>query len=403
MDLLERLKHQNQNRCRKSSLFDAFNRANHGTPVEFPDLPDDLSWSYRYMDLNDENRKDIQGSVAIISNEYNEFNLALVCNDFQFPNYHWSASVYVDIEDGTGTTVTVNLSDETELVEVDVLKSIKIRVDPDDPRTSAINVNTLTVKFEDVSDEIIGVLDVIKILHADEFAADLHGADVEYIVNHAGHKEVSNMTGAQLLRNGEDMEDGHRALLLSGIEVLADHIWTRFGRSWQRIYETLMDEYKALNNYDMVEEETPNISRKHQVSDDYEHNVHKKSSTNLTTEDEGSDVEGSRYGFNSTDPVPTDKTHTEGSVTVSGLDTDNYDDTTETQAGYTEDTETGTRGLTRSGNIGVMSSQALALEELNLRASKQLLPILFQSLDEVLTVGNYVPVVSTEIYFNIGG
>lgn len=102
--------------------------------------------------------------------------------------------------------------------------------------------------------------------------------------------------------------------------------------------------YNPLENYDMSETETPNITR----------TTHGEINSKSTTTSEGnSDV----YGFNSTNPTPSSKS--DSSITNEAKKGDNYSDGTET--------ETGTRTTTRHGNIGVMSSQMLVTSELDLR------------------------------------
>lgn len=119
----------------------------------------------------------------------------------------------------------------------------------------------------------------------------------------------------------------------------------RYGDSLLEMARTYFNgQYNPLENYDMSETETPNITR----------TTHGEINSKSTTTSEGnSDV----YGFNSTNPTPSSKS--DSSITNEAKKGDNYSDGTET--------ETGTRTTTRHGNIGVMSSQMLVTSELDLR------------------------------------
>ena len=75
------------------------------------------------------------------------------------------------------------------------------------------------------------------------------------------------------------------------------------------------------------------------------------------------------YGFNSQDPVPT--SHNVNKITGSG-DKNKTDETID---------HTGTRTLTRSGNIGVTTSQQMLESEVKLRALYNMIDILFNDID----------------------
>lgn len=119
----------------------------------------------------------------------------------------------------------------------------------------------------------------------------------------------------------------------------------RYGDSLLEMAKTYFNgSYNPLENYDMSETETPNITR----------TTHGEINSKSTTTSEGnSDV----YGFNSSNPTPQSKS--DSSITNEAKKGDNYSDGTET--------ETGTRTTTRHGNIGVTTSQQMLQSELDLR------------------------------------
>ena len=95
----------------------------------------------------------------------------------------------------------------------------------------------------------------------------------------------------------------------------------------------------------MEQTETPDIT----------HTITKETETVTEIKDDisGTDV----YGFNSSSPVPNQKVTRNGSSTVSN----DPDKNVETNV------ESGTRGLTRHGNIGVTTSQQMLQSEIDLR------------------------------------
>lgn len=174
------------------------------------------------------------------------------------------------------------------------------------------------------------------------FATDYKALDYEYYGNHSGRKTISPLL---------DMlapEDG-----AVDVTKLSDVIFKHFLDKWDRLYAIYKAEYEPLENYSMTETETPNLHR---------------SSTNYQTTDASSSV----YGFNSSTPVP----QGESTGTTHGESTSNFED------------ETGTRTLTRSGNIGVTTSQQMAESEIALW-KWNFYEQIFQDLDKILTIPIY--------------
>lgn len=125
---------------------------------------------------------------------------------------------------------------------------------------------------------------------------------------------------------------------------IANLIYRRFGEKWKKIYDALMTEYKPLENYSMVEERTPDLEFT-------ETEKHKSTTERETT------ATSSYKGFNAVEPVTITKTDGSEDVTTSGIKADNEKTTT----------HTGSETLTRSGNIGVTTSQQMLESELKIR------------------------------------
>lgn len=134
--------------------------------------------------------------------------------------------------------------------------------------------------------------------------------------------------------------------ILGTYAQLTSIIYNKFGDKWARLYSALVEtEYNPIENYNSVEVE--NVASKI---------TSKTKATN--------DV----YGFNSTDAVPSTENGTE----------------TET-GGNADENE---RQLTRSGNIGVTTTQQMLESEIELR-KKNFYDILFKDVDTLLTIEVY--------------
>lgn len=177
--------------------------------------------------------------------------------------------------------------------------------------------------------------------------------DLDYYLSHSGNKIISNLYNNILEHYPND----------DPLVKLSKIIESRYKDKWIRVYNALVEEqYKPLENYSMVEVETPDL-QDHRVT---------KVDQDLTNETDLND-----YGFNSQDPVPTSK----NTNRLTGSGDDNKTDETIDH--------TGTRELTRSGNIGVTTSQQMLESEIKLRAFYNMIDILFNDVDKVLCLSIY--------------
>lgn len=169
--------------------------------------------------------------------------------------------------------------------------------------------------------------------------------DDQYYMIHSGSKCISP--------SYKRIVDLYDAGKLGSIPLvyLANSIITKFRDSWNKIYDAITTNYSPLENYDMAQTETPNVTHTKTVKQ------------KLTTENDA-------FGFNSTEPVHQTKS------TASGAKLDNEE----------TNSETGTRGLTRHGNIGVTSSQQLLQSEIDLRSNYQFVEQLFNDVDSILAM-----------------
>lgn len=156
--------------------------------------------------------------------------------------------------------------------------------------------------------------------------------------------------------------------------------------TWEKMWDALTAAYKPLENYNMTERLTNDTTTRQGTSGSTrtDNLAHTKTGTetvtpNLTdteTPNETRNGNSGVYGFNSATAVP-DTTDTEtrtgtNTRTTTGSSATQYntsdaDTGTQTTQDTHNDTETRTYALTRSGNIGVTTSQQMLESEMQLR------------------------------------
>lgn len=143
----------------------------------------------------------------------------------------------------------------------------------------------------------------------------------------------------------------------------------RFHRQWNRLWNVYSVEYNPINNYDMSETETPNLTHSRTTATESDFTVTSDADTNTNI-----------YAFNSDVASPQGASDGSSTVNTKGSKDDNYvEDVT---------METGTRTLTRSGNIGVTTSQQMIQSEIELW-KWDFFEQIFSDLDKILTIPIY--------------
>ena len=146
--------------------------------------------------------------------------------------------------------------------------------------------------------------------------------------------DASNIPFEKLIFN--QLDDTEKETIIDALwqgAHVPDIIYNRFGAKWKSIYDAFTTAYKPLENYSMEEIRTPDITR--------------TEDSTITT---NTDSETSIDGFNSVESNASNDT------------TGNQSDTIDRDY-----TETGTETTTRSGNIGVTTSQQMLESEIKLR------------------------------------
>lgn len=156
--------------------------------------------------------------------------------------------------------------------------------------------------------------------------------DMEYYLNHSGEKYISPITEKLYKNNSSNY-----------LNKLASLIVLKYSEKWNKLYNTFfIEEYNPLENYSMVEDE--------------------KVKTKIKNETKG---KNNIYGFNTiaVDGVPQNNSEVES--TTSGEFDDNH------------------KQLTRSGNIGVTTSQQMLQSEIDLR-QWNFYNMLMNDIDEIM-------------------
>lgn len=169
--------------------------------------------------------------------------------------------------------------------------------------------------------------------------------DSAYYLQHSGDKCISKFFERYI----KFVEDGTITKTVA-YNNMAKLVMNKFSDKWNKLYSAFIEStYKPLENYDMEQTETPNISRTR--------NVKSKVQT-----------DNDFYGFNTPAPVKQSRS------TVSGASLDNEE----------SESETGTRGLTRHGNIGVTTSQQMLQSEIDLRNNFNFMEQIMEDVDSIL-------------------
>ena len=176
--------------------------------------------------------------------------------------------------------------------------------------------------------------------------------DTMFLNQHSANREVTEWVNALATANDDNK------LSAANIAMLANMIWAKYSRAWTQYFDYLESEYNPITNYDMVEVETPDITR----------SIESSQTSDVTTTN-------SRNTFNSATMVDTDSSNTSGDA--------------ESNSQSSEETETGTRTLTRSGNIGVTTTGQILDIDSKFWSNWNYIDSMFKDVDKFITNGIY--------------
>lgn len=181
--------------------------------------------------------------------------------------------------------------------------------------------------------------------------------DKDYFIEHSSEKYLSRYS--QLIINESNVS------MVIIVDNFKEDIINKFGYKWWKISQAITTNYKPLENYDMEEIRTPNLTE----------NLTRKQNTDTNV---NQSTESGIYGFNSTESQPT--ATGEGDTHTTGLKANNEIADTKTN--------TGTESLTRHGNIGVTTSQQMLESEIKLR-QYNFIEEVFKDIDSILCLKVY--------------
>ena len=227
--------------------------------------------------------------------------------------------------------------------------------------------------------------------------------DLDYIYRWSGYKSIS-----PLVRHLQGDDD---QLSNSAYATLAGIIWAHYGTAWTKKYEALTTDYRPLENYNMVEHEESEIvddadtrltgAAAANVISDNSQTTSRESGTHNLSESSSHNV----YGFNSNSAVPAES----DSHSLNESSSNNTTDTTtgsRTQSTNLDTKYDNTRGierdLTRSGNIGVTTSQQMLESELQLRAYRFFEEV-YKDVDRITALPIYDGEITGKIYTESSG
>lgn len=174
-----------------------------------------------------------------------------------------------------------------------------------------------------------------------------------------GDKSITSLVNSVIDVDGDFVIDGR--------EILATIAYVTYGNKWDKLYATLNFEYNPIENYRMTE--TENIDKEIDSS---------RTNTGTISTNNDSIANNKVYAFNSSDnPIDTDK--------VVG-DSDSLE--TQNLTERIGDNEGIDRTMTRSGNIGVTTSQQMIESERELW-NWNFFNVVFEDLNELLTLKVY--------------
>lgn len=231
--------------------------------------------------------------------------------------------------------------------------------------------------------------------------------DLDYYGNRSGEKLISPLI--EKLLSSETLSN-------TDMQALANVIFVKHGKNWDELWKTLNYEYNPIENYNMEEKHTGTDTHTYEPDnyketithtyepDDYKETVTQKP-TNWQTEttglkaDNASESQTQYYGFGSTDAVPVQDVTTDvknkQTVTNSGTfatETTREGKETNTDETTREGTETNTTEydttLTRTGNIGTLTTQQMVQQQRDLWYFK-IFDVVFKDVDNILTLSIY--------------
>ena len=199
---------------------------------------------------------------------------------------------------------------------------------------------------------------------------DIERLDVLYVFQHSGDKYVIPLMKMFLDDDGK--------LTAQSLPEAANMALALWRKKWTALWEVACAEYNPIENYNMTENETVTPTGSETETD-------AMTGTDTTRTQEtaaNNETANSVYGFNSTDPVPASLSSQKSDYSAG---TTFGHTNTRTKTFTNRETE---RELTRSGNIGVTTSQQMLQSSIELARWNFWLQV-FEDLDATFCLDCY--------------
>lgn len=199
---------------------------------------------------------------------------------------------------------------------------------------------------------------------------------------HSGDKVISPLLDKLIVGD---------TITLSEMQIIAKVAHDMFIHRWEKLWFVRDAEYNPINNYDMVENESINDETEYGNTITRTDNLsHAKTGYDTTTPNITTDKTRDIYGFNSSDASNADaETEAVSGTNRTDYHTTDADSGTQTHAQTGTDAKEVTRELTRSGNIGVTTSQQMLESEISLWQWEFFTEVVFPDIDRVMTIKVY--------------
>lgn len=219
--------------------------------------------------------------------------------------------------------------------------------------------------------------------------------DMIYFYHHSGDK----IAGAMLLKL--EGTDGH--ISAANLTKICAALLAMYGDKWTKIYTVLKQQYDPLKNYDMTESGVDTSRDSGKDTNKRSGSLDRSGAITRTgsEKDTGSNANNKTqtdtgiYGFNSGSSSPSDQSTIKSDVDLTHTYTNVKDEDTrkDTYNNITDELSHGKvntleHTLSRSGNIGVTTSQQMLESELNLRAWLYFENVM-QDIDKMLCLSIY--------------
>lgn len=235
----------------------------------------------------------------------------------------------------------------------------------------------------------------------------------EYIANELDLAFISNYGGRRISPLVDNCIDENGKLTESKQNLIGTTIFSLYNKMWEKEYATLSFEYDPIENYSMIERHTGDDTRTDTPDDWKETKTDtptdwKETKTDTPTDwketsiglkaDNEATAENNVYAFNSSDPVPVSDSKANTSSKNETSRTGTYKTETASSGTYKTETEqTGTfesktkydTTLTRSGNIGVTTSQQMIESERQLWQWNFFQNVVFKDICKILALSVY--------------